>query len=299
MPTNTTKDQSGPTPTDLDSRNGAENKLWAELHANPESTAAELAALAGIGRSTAGKILTRWADDDRVTRTTGTPTEGTRRAPDRWSITEPTPAPATTPDTAAPDDDPTPTVIDTADTPDAATTDLQPVDTDTAVSNAEPDPAAAAQTQNTDDAELEDDPEPAGDPEPTDPVGVIELGNGITLAYPTVILSTAPVTCENGSACGVVDLLRLLAALSATAKPLRKPQTTRSGGPRLAKGALRGMVEDFLTHRPGEEFGANAVATALGRSSGAVANALDQLERDNVVTLTTTKPRRYQITPAE
>lgn len=298
MPTNTAKDQSGPTPADLDSRNGAENKLWAALHANPESTAAELATVAGIGRSTAGKILTRWADDDRVIRTTGTPTEGARRAPDRWSITEPTEptsAPATTPDTAAHDDDPPPAVIDTADTPDAATTDPQPVDTDTAASNAEPDPAAAAQTQNTDDAE----PEPAGDPEPTDPVGVIELGNGITLTYPTVVLSTAPVTCENGSACGVVDLLRLLAALSATAKPLRKPQTTRSGGPRLAKGALRGMVEDFLTDRPGEEFGANAIATALGRSSGAVANALDQLERDKVVILTTTKPRRYQITPAE
>jgi hypothetical protein len=75
-------------------RTAAEDKLWMALLANPLSTAEELATTAGIGRSTVSKILTRWSADTTVARTAGT-ADGARRTADRWSITEPDPAPAT------------------------------------------------------------------------------------------------------------------------------------------------------------------------------------------------------------
>jgi predicted transcriptional regulator len=64
-----------------------EDKLWAALHANPDSTASELSDTAAIGKSTAAKILARWAGEGNVRRTCGI-SEGGRRAADRWSITK-------------------------------------------------------------------------------------------------------------------------------------------------------------------------------------------------------------------
>jgi hypothetical protein len=68
-------------------RTDAEDKLWEALHANPNSTAAELSSAAKIGKSTAQKILARWMADGSVTRTAGT-AEGGRRTADLWSITD-------------------------------------------------------------------------------------------------------------------------------------------------------------------------------------------------------------------
>ena len=77
-------------------RTDSEDKLWRALRRQPDTTSAELAAAAGIGRSTAGKILARWDADGTVTRTPGN-TEGGRRTADRWTITEET-TDTTTPD---------------------------------------------------------------------------------------------------------------------------------------------------------------------------------------------------------
>jgi hypothetical protein len=59
----------------------SEDKLWAALHANPNSAATDLSTAAQIGKSTAGKILARWAGDGSVTRTLST-AEGRRRTAD-------------------------------------------------------------------------------------------------------------------------------------------------------------------------------------------------------------------------
>ncbi|MGH3833672.1 MAG: MarR family transcriptional regulator, partial [Pseudonocardiaceae bacterium] len=77
---------SDPTPVTA-GRTAAEDKLWAALHAHPASTASDLAVHAGIGRSTAGKILAAWATDGSATRTSG-PTQAGRRAADTWTITD-------------------------------------------------------------------------------------------------------------------------------------------------------------------------------------------------------------------
>jgi biotin operon repressor len=67
-------------------RTETEEKLWQALRDNPGSTATALSTAAGIGKSTAPKILTRWEKDCLVARTAGIADGGSRPA-DRWSIT--------------------------------------------------------------------------------------------------------------------------------------------------------------------------------------------------------------------
>jgi biotin operon repressor len=201
-------------------RTVAEDKLWAAVRAHSGATTGELAAHAGIGRSTAGKILAAWATEGSVTRTCH-PGSGGRRAADTWEIFD------TTRDHL--------TESTTVDQPDA---------------------------------------EPTGAP----PATPGELGGGeITLRDPGAEEPpTAPATPTD------------------TTAPEDTPAPGRTG--RLGKGALRGMVEDYLTGRAGEQLSPSAIGTALGRSSGAVANALDKLVADGYAVQTQDKPKRYATT---
>jgi DNA-binding MarR family transcriptional regulator len=79
-------------------------------------------------------------------------------------------------------------------------------------------------------------------------------------------------------------------------------QPTAAGGrqekaQRLAPGALRGMVEDYLRNNPGE-FSPNAIGKALSRSSGAVHNALEKLVASGYATRTSDKPKKYSLAAA-
>ena len=67
---------------------------------------------------------------------------------------------------------------------------------------------------------------------------------------------------------------------------------------RLAPGGLRGMVEDYLRDHPSDELGPAQIGKELGRSSGAVANALDRLVKDGYALMTSPKPKRYRLAPA-
>jgi MarR family protein len=200
-------------------RTAAEDKLWAALHAHPAATTGDLAAHAGIGRSTAGKILAGWATEGSVTRTSD-PGPGGRRAADTWRITD------TTCDqliaAVAPDH------------PEAETTGVVP---DAAGEGGSGEITAS-------------DPGPGEQP----PTSTTPTGAG------------APVPVD-GAAPG---------------------QSTR-----LGKGALRGMVEDYLTGRAGEQLSPSAIGKALGRSSGAVSNALDKLVADGYAVQTQDKPKRF------
>jgi len=69
--------------------------------------------------------------------------------------------------------------------------------------------------------------------------------------------------------------------------------TPRDG--RLRRGALGALVRDYLAARPGEELGPTQVGKALGRSQGAVANALVRLEAEGVIRLVSSMPRRYRV----
>jgi len=73
--------------------------LLGALAARPGATAAELAAAAGIGRSTAGKLLATLVVQGRVQRQPGGHQDG-RRAADRWTL--PTPVPTQDPGAPTP-----------------------------------------------------------------------------------------------------------------------------------------------------------------------------------------------------
>ena len=80
----------------------SEQAVLKALAANPEATAAEAAAAADVGRSTAGKVLARLASSGEVRRTEGG-RDGARRLPDRFSLASAEPAAKTAKPKAAKD----------------------------------------------------------------------------------------------------------------------------------------------------------------------------------------------------
>jgi predicted transcriptional regulator len=193
-------------------RTDTEHKLWKALRANSRHTTAELAELAKIGRSTAGKILARWADDGSVTRISGI-ADGLRRA-DVWSID----------------------------------------DTDRSQAS----PAIATEQQDESPASRPPEPIPDADSEPSEH-------------------RPSPATSQSDDSATGAD------------------ETEPSKSHRLAPGALRGLVEDFLRDHPGEEFSPNQIAKQLNRSAGAVNNALERLVADGLVARTKEKPKRFSL----
>ena len=152
------------------------------LTGRPGATAADLADAAGIGRSTAAKLLAKLAAEGGVLRQPGG-RQGGRRSADRWTLVASTPA--------------------------------------------------AAQDR-----------------------------------------STAPPT--------------------PTAEAADPEQSRRESG-RLGAGELRRLVLAFLADRPGQALSPTVIAKALGRSAGAVGNALTVLAGQGAVVQTQVKPRRYTL----
>ena len=64
---------------------------------------------------------------------------------------------------------------------------------------------------------------------------------------------------------------------------------------RLGRGALGTLVREYLAARPGEELGPTQIGKALGRSQGAVSNALARMEAAGEAVLVSPAPRRYRI----
>ncbi|MFJ4965956.1 hypothetical protein ACIP6P_26525 [Streptomyces sp. NPDC088729] len=81
------------------------------------------------------------------------------------------------------------------------------------------------------------------------------------------------------------------AAPEAEAPQAAKPATST----RLARGGLRQMVYEHLEAHPGDEVTAPRLAKALGRSAGAVANALVKLTEQGQADLVGESPRRYRL----
>ena len=80
----------------------------------------------------------------------------------------------------------------------------------------------------------------------------------------------------------------------------RRPRRRHGGEParsadRLGRGALGALVREYLAARPGEDLGPTQIGKALGRSQGAVSNALARLEAGGEAQLVSASPRRYRI----
>ena len=64
---------------------------------------------------------------------------------------------------------------------------------------------------------------------------------------------------------------------------------------RLGRGALGVLVRAYLAARPDEDLGATQIGKGLGRSQGAVTNALARLEATGEARLVSASPRRYRL----
>jgi hypothetical protein len=73
------------------------------------------------------------------------------------------------------------------------------------------------------------------------------------------------------------------------------PEAAWSSGQRLRPGALRSLVHGWLAERPGQEFTPTRIGKKLGRSTGAVGNALATMTDQGEVVQTSRKPRRYAL----
>ena len=84
---------------------------------------------------------------------------------------------------------------------------------------------------------------------------------------------------------------------SAAPNPELRPAATSTdeGAPRLGRGELATLVVEFLAIHPTEAMGPVAVAKALERSGGAVANALGRLTEAGTVKQVGVRPRRYRL----
>jgi hypothetical protein len=65
----------------------AKDAILEVLKVEPQASIAQIAVSAGIGRSTAGKLLAQLASDGKVRRTDGG-RDGKRRLPDLWSLAD-------------------------------------------------------------------------------------------------------------------------------------------------------------------------------------------------------------------
>ncbi|ATL65171.1 helix-turn-helix domain-containing protein [Nocardia terpenica] len=224
-------------------------KLWAALQQGPGSTAKELAESAGIGGSTARKLLVALERTGSAYRLEGGAGGSAQRPADRWYVLH-TPANA---NAAAAEEDPAAEaeagdeVLSTPAEPTAPTVPAE--EADTALEPAEADaPAEPADTAAAGDTAP--DTEAAAEPEDSE------------RAEPD------------------------------TAEPVVK-------GKRLAPGALRAMVQEFLTDCAGREFGPTELGRNLQHSVGAIHNALEKLVADGIVVKTCQAPKRYMIPQIE
>lgn len=249
-----------------------EDKVRAVLAANPGSTTAELAIAAGVGRSTAAKILARWDRDGAAVRAAG---DGPRK-PDTWTL-----APSDTGTTASEPQDPLPDAAAHADSEDKAA------------------PADVAASEETD--PISDDGEgPASDETVTDDQGGRTDATAVASADGGPTLATADDSMQENhtrSPEAPVSSDQLGAAVGAPGSSVVSAEAASTGKDRLAKGALRGLVEEYLAERPGESFGPAQIGKALGRSGGAVNNALEKLVADGYAIKTCEAPKRFTINP--
>ncbi|MGY2091745.1 hypothetical protein ACW9HO_29290, partial [Nocardia gipuzkoensis] len=218
-------------------------------------TTAALAETAGIGLSTARRLLTQWETAGCAQSHTA---PDSPRAAKTWATGAGAPA------TIEPEPEPEPAAP--ADPAPAEPATPEPVSPEP-VTPADPDPATPAPADPTDEAAV-----PVPDV-PADPDTTADTA----LAAPTGDdpATPAPVT-----------------PAPADVTPAANAESTVE---RLPAGALRGQVDDFLRDNPGKEFTPHQIGKELGRSSGAVHNALVTLTKNGIAHQTSTAPKKFTL----
>ncbi|MFJ8313442.1 MULTISPECIES: helix-turn-helix domain-containing protein [unclassified Streptomyces] len=78
--------------------------------------------------------------------------------------------------------------------------------------------------------------------------------------------------------------------------PVQQPAPAPGQKVRLAPGGLRQMVIDHLTAHPDEAFTATRISRAIEKSSGAIANCLTTLVKQQIAEQASDTPRTYRLT---
>lgn len=242
-------------------RTESEDKLWNALHANANSTTTHLARVAEIGKSTAGKILAKWHKHGDVTRTPGITTGG-HRAADLWAVSD-----------TSTDTDSTELITGIDSGPEAhsicATSPADEATEQTAV-KIHPDTTTPSNSTETDGMTPADDKITQGPGTEPRQLAQEDAGTQPTTSTP-----------EN----------------SAT-NSLAVERDANGKRARLKPGVLHGMVEDYLRDHPEDEFGPTKIARDLGKSSGAVNNALERLTKNGTAVKTKEHPKRFSLAVA-
>lgn len=298
--------------------------VWAALTANPGATAAQIAAAAGTSRAVTSRELTALQTAGRAIRTPGTST-GRGPAPATWhpatageparrgsggpgtrspSAADGSPDLATEPEasgaSADSDREPETTNAATAGAGDA----VAAVGTDRTAADDTPD-AAPAETGSagTDDATRPGGPDDTASPDSgTDSAGEAEppavWGEAAQLLDElAAAASQAAAVLRDGQIAAALPAIEAITGTAAQARRLVRSAASgrRTRGSGAARpGQLRDLVAGHLAAYPDAEFTPHAVGRVLGRSSGAVANALDRLTALGQAQLTSEHPRRYK-----
>jgi hypothetical protein len=278
--------------------------VWAALTANPGATAAQIAAAAGTSRTMVSRELARFEASGLATGTSGSG-NGRGTAPATWQ-----PVPATTvpsagsggagpnetdlPAAAEEDGDPIVEMSPTDSGDAAATGTAADHDAVSPTPSDAPPEGAAPDTNSMPDATADDaGTQPAVNREPPPACGeVIELLNELASAAGRVAALLRG--SEPGQALAGMDAI--CAAATQSRRLLKAAAAGRKarGAAAARPGQLRDLVQAHLAAHPDAEFTPHAIGRVLGRSSGAVANALDRLTALGQAQLTCERPRRYK-----
>lgn len=120
-----------------------------------------------------------------------------------------------------------------------------------------------------------------------------EAGRKLADRWTVVATSDRPAAAAGGAA--PVDSAVPAETPESPAEPPAVDAADASPADRLGRGALGTLVREYLAARPDEDLGPTQIGKALGRSQGAVSNALGRLEASGEAQLVSTSPRRYRI----
>ncbi|QDL73857.1 hypothetical protein DNK48_35990 [Streptomyces malaysiensis subsp. malaysiensis] len=263
MPTTTKTNNTTPTPNQPHPAQltGATAAVWAALNNQPGTTSTTLAQAAGTGQSTTTKALRHLEQTGLAHRESAAP-DGSGRPANHWYPT-PTPTPAA--DTS--------TSPDTTDEPPTADNDSHEQE-----HHDHPAPTAESPAPEDDTSEHDDADENEQRSSASEPSQRVESDDA-----PAPV--SEPPTSEAASEDAKTEELQ--------------PTVSQTGyRTRLAPGALRQMVIGHLTAHPDEAFTATRISRIIERSSGAIANALVTLTKQNIAEQVTEHPRTYRISTA-
>ncbi|NRQ30649.1 hypothetical protein HII36_02175 [Nonomuraea sp. NN258] len=286
---------------------GTAAKVWEALNATPGTSTATIAEAAGVSRPTAVKSLAVFAEAGRAVRTPGGRTDQGRALADTWApvtsdagdqdndvpaTSDPTPEASTALDVTAESLD-VPAPRSAISLQDAMRILAEETDRRTAAeaelarAQAEEEARRQQAAMALSKARMIEDTRQAL----TDLLGAVTTTYAALLADDEAAFTTGLEAIYTGTS-GVRKAARV-------APPKTVALGGSSRGDRNAPRPLRPDVLAHLAKHPDLAFTANEIAKVLGRSSGAVANALDTLTRNGEAELVGERPNRFRAAPQD